>query len=86
MPLYEIYCTRHSQIIDAEDLLNAVKIFGKQNPTEEIIGAESIKHRIEEAKNISFNTPVIGSVPLHKCKWCGVEVTTPDDNCYLNPN
>ena len=39
-----------------------------------------------KAKNISFNTPVIGSVPLHKCKWCGVEVTTPDDNCYLNPN
>lgn len=26
------------------------------------------------------------AVELHKCKYCGVETTQPDDECYAKPN
>ena len=28
---------------------------------------------------------VIGSVPLHVCKYCGVETNEPDEQCYKAP-
>ena len=38
-----------------------------------------------DCKNFFVNSSVIGSVPLHSCKYCKVETTQPDNQCYKAP-
>lgn len=68
-----------------KELQEYVNALEASNERWKFVNDEALKKIREQAKIISSNPVLADSLPLHTCKYCGVETTQSDDECYKKP-